>query len=85
MANIERRSGHKSVGLAAGLSIIPGVGTMYAGDVRDGVIILGTFGLFVLLGSFGLGVPLMIWLILYAIAAGSAIGKAARSHRKTNY
>lgn len=85
MSNIERRNGNKSIGLAAGLSIIPGVGTMYAGAVSSGALMLGAFTLFVFVGALGLGVPLLVWLILYALAVGSAIGKAARTHRKTNY
>lgn len=86
MSNIERRNGHKSIGLAAGLSIIPGVGTMYAGSVGSGAMMLGAFGMFILLSSFGLGIPLLIWLLLYALGLGSALGSAGRrNHRKTSY
>lgn len=86
MTNIERRNGNKSTGVAAGLSIIPGVGTMYAGSAGAGVLLVSVFALFGVLSFVGIGVPLLLWGLLYASGLGSAVGCAIGSnHRKTRY
>lgn len=80
---------HKSTALAMGMSIIPGSGTMYAGAVRTGACILGAFLFFVFVTVSGLAsIPLAVWLLLWAVAIGSAGGQAQvtnHRHRRELY